>query len=102
MILPIARRLVPAALTALAVSFSISASPPESTQPPETRVEDVVETRGGVEIHDPYRWLEDQNAPETRSWIDSQNRYSDSFFKSLPGREAIAARLSELLKVDTV
>jgi prolyl oligopeptidase len=102
MIFPIARRLVPAALTALAVSFSISAAPPESTPPPETRVEDVVETRGGVEVHDPYRWLEDQNAPETRAWIDTQNRYSDSFFKTLPGREAISARLSELLKVDTV
>ena len=102
MTLSIARKAFPVVLTALAVSFSLRAAEPETGKPPETRVEDAVETRGGVEVHDPYRWLEDQNAPETRAWIDAQNRYSEAFFQSLPGREAIAARLSELLKVDTV
>src|SRR5712692_623039 len=102
MTLSIARKAFPVFLSALAVSFSLRAAEPETGKPPETRVEDAVETRGGVEVHDPYRWLEDQNAPETRAWIETQNRYSDSFFKSLPGREAIAARLGELLKVDTV
>jgi prolyl oligopeptidase len=28
----------------------------------------------GVEIVDPYRWLEDQASPETRAWIEAQNR----------------------------
>src|SRR5215813_14663526 len=95
-------KLIPGTVVALAAVFLSAAPTLENTHPPETRAEDVVETHGGVEVHDPYRWLEDQKSPETRAWIDAQNRYSETFFKSLPGRDSISARLSELLKVDTV
>jgi len=70
--------------------------------PPPTRVEDVKETIHGVTVSDPYRWLEDQNAPETRAWIDAQNACTQSLLKTLPGSEAIAKRLGELIKVDTI
>jgi prolyl oligopeptidase len=70
--------------------------------PPPTRVEDVKETIHGVVVSDPYRWLEDQNSPETRAWIDAQNACTQSLLKTLPGSEAIAKRLGELIKVDTI
>jgi prolyl oligopeptidase len=70
--------------------------------PPPTRVEDVKETINGVAVNDPYRWLEDQNSPETRAWIDAQNACTQSLLKTLPGSEAIAKRLGELIKVDTI
>jgi prolyl oligopeptidase len=70
--------------------------------PPPTRTDSVKETIHGVEITDPYRWLEDQTSPETRAWIDAQNRYTEAALGKLPGRDAIAKRLSELLKVDSV
>jgi prolyl oligopeptidase len=70
--------------------------------PPPTRVEDVKETIHGVVVSDPYRWLEDQNSPETRAWIDAQNACTQSLLKTLPGNEAIAKRLGELIKVDTI
>jgi prolyl oligopeptidase len=69
--------------------------------PPTTRAEGVKETFGSVEVSDPYRWLEDQKAPETRAWIDEQNRYSESFLHALPDRDALKKRVGELLKVDT-
>ena len=40
--------------------------------PPPTRVEVVTDTLHGVVIEDPYRWLEDQEAPETREWIKNE------------------------------
>ncbi|HKS29865.1 MAG TPA: prolyl oligopeptidase family serine peptidase [Pyrinomonadaceae bacterium] len=70
--------------------------------PPKTRAEAVRETIFGVELTDPYRWLEDQTSPETRAWIDEQNRYTDAILEALPGRDRISGRLSELLKIDTI
>jgi len=72
------------------------------SKPPETRRENVVETLHGVQIVDPYRWLEDQESPETRAWIDEQNRYSHSFIDTLPGRDALGRRLTELMKIDRI
>jgi prolyl oligopeptidase len=45
--------------------------------PPDTREEAVVDVLHGVEFTDDYRWLEDQEAPETRAWIDAQNAYAE-------------------------
>src|SRR5205807_541486 len=62
----------------------------------------VTEILHGVTITDPYRWLEDQNSPETRKWIGQQNAYTREVLDQVPGREAIVARMSELLRVDTI
>ena len=70
--------------------------------PPPSRVEDVRETIQGVEVVDPYRWLEDQQSPETRAWIEAQNKYTRSFLDSWPGRAALRQRLTELMRIDTV
>jgi len=61
----------------------------------------VKEVLHGVEVVDPYRWLEDQNAPETRAWIDAQNAYTNSLLGRLPGREQLKQRLAALLKIDS-
>ncbi|MGB9405700.1 MAG: prolyl oligopeptidase family serine peptidase [Candidatus Acidiferrales bacterium] len=68
--------------------------------PPATRVDDVVEDLHGVQVADPYRWLEDQTSPETRAWIDAQDRCTHALLDSLPGRAAIMKRVTELSKVD--
>jgi prolyl oligopeptidase len=74
----------------------------EQKGPPPTRVDNVAETLHGVTIADPYRWLEDQNSPETRAWINAQNEYTASILGSLPFRNQIRDRLTQLLKVDTI
>src|SRR4051794_31205854 len=67
---------------------------------PDKPVEKVKEVLHGVELVDPYRWLEDQNSPRTRAWIASQNEYTQSLLKAFPQRAALARRLEALLKVD--
>ena len=71
-------------------------------QPPKTRTDDVKELIQGVEIADPYRWLEDQQSPETRAWIDAQNKYTQALLDSWPGRAALKRRLTELMKVEDI
>jgi prolyl oligopeptidase len=93
--------LLTAALSLALVGLQ-SAATGGDLRPPKTRTEGVKEPFGSVEISDPYRWLEDQKAPETRAWIDEQNKYSESFLHALPGRDAIRERVAELLKVETI
>jgi len=83
-------------LFAVAAAFAAPLTAPV----PKTRTGDVTETIHGVTIADPYRWLEDQQSPETRAWIDTQNAYTRSVLDALPGRAAISQRLEELLKTD--
>ncbi|MGA8429223.1 MAG: prolyl oligopeptidase family serine peptidase [Candidatus Sulfotelmatobacter sp.] len=70
--------------------------------PPPTPVEPVTEILHGVEITDPYRWLEDQNSPRTRKWLDEQATYTRAYFAAIPDREQIRARVRELLAVKEV
>jgi prolyl oligopeptidase len=72
------------------------------SRPPATRAGDTVDTVQGVAIADPYRWLEDQAAPETRAWIDAENAYTQAVIGTLPGKERIERRLGELIKIDLV
>jgi prolyl oligopeptidase len=70
--------------------------------PPFTPVEPITEVLHGVEITDPYRWLEDQNSPRTRKWIEEQTAYTRAYMDAIPGRESIRKRVEELLAVETV
>ena len=69
---------------------------------PTTRQDNFREVIHGVEIVDPYRWLEDQTSPETRKWIDSQNNYTHSTLDGLRSRPFIQKRLTELMRTDSV
>ena len=69
--------------------------------PPETRKADTVDVLHGVSIPDPYRWLEDQNSPETRAWLKAQMEYTKSFVDAVPQRPAIVKRLTELMRVES-
>jgi prolyl oligopeptidase len=97
-------RPVVALLAALSILASglLWAQTPVYKKPPPTRTDNVKEVLHGVEIVDPYRWLEDQWSPETRAWIEAQNEYTDSILGSLPGREQLERRLSELMKIETI
>ncbi|HVF39923.1 MAG TPA: hypothetical protein VM939_08480, partial [Gemmatimonadaceae bacterium] len=50
----------------------------------------------GTTVADPYRWLEDTNAPETKAWVAAQNRLSESYLATIPERAAIKSRLTQL------
>ena len=67
---------------------------------PASRTDAVADTLHGQALPDPYRWLEDQAAPATRAWIAVQNGFRDSVMALVPGREAISARLRQLMMID--
>ncbi|MFM1768861.1 MAG: hypothetical protein RJA22_1390 [Verrucomicrobiota bacterium] len=80
-------------------------TPPASTasrQPspvlsyPVTARQPLVETLHGIAVPDPYRWLEDDHAAETKAWVQEQNKVTFAYLDAIPERAAIRQRLTRL------
>ncbi|UCG87911.1 MAG: hypothetical protein JSW71_05035, partial [Gemmatimonadota bacterium] len=70
--------------------------------PPETRRAIVVDTIHGIEFEDAFRWLEDQDSPATRRWIDAQNAYADRIVNDTALTDSLRARLRQLMDVEAI
>ncbi|KCV68568.1 prolyl oligopeptidase [Fonticula alba] len=68
--------------------------------PAVRRDEDFVENLHGVEVRDPYRWLEDPHSEETKAFVDAQNIISKKFIESYPSREPFKKRMTELFNFE--
>lgn len=97
--------LAPLALIAVALSISMSTLPraarahaddPKLTYP-ETKRGDVVDDYFGTKVPDPYRWLEDDNAPEVAAWVEAENKVTFGYLNQIPYRQQIKERLTKLL-----
>ena len=55
-----------------------------------------VDTYHGVEVEDPYRWMEDNNSETLKKWIQQENELTFSYLDTIPEREKIKERLTEL------
>lgn len=67
---------------------------------PETKKNDVKDDYHGTVIADPYRWLEDDNAPETKAWIEAQNKVTQDHLAQIPFRAKVKDRLTELFNYE--
>lgn len=80
----------------------VSASEVATDKPPATEKKVVVDHLHGVDIPDPYRWLEDASDPAVKEWVAKENAYTQSVLDRLPGRAEIRERLSALLDIGSV
>ena len=63
---------------------------------PETERTGTVDVLHGIEVPDPYRWLEEIDSEQTQAWIAAQNRLTFDYLSRVPAREQIATRIAEL------
>jgi len=68
----------------------------QTLQYPAARKSDVVDDYHGTRVPDPYRWLEDPDSPESRVWIEAQNRLTAAYLAEIPARSTIRERLTKL------
>ena len=73
---------------------SISAQGPYDY--PKPKKDDQVDDYNGVKVSDPYRWLEATDSPDARAWIDAENKLTADYLNTIPQREKIKERLTEL------
>jgi prolyl oligopeptidase len=67
-----------------------------------TRKSDVVEELHGTRVADPYRWLEEADSAEVRTWTDQQNVHTRKVLDALAGREALRGQVKDLLQIGYV
>ena len=92
-----------AALTAsIAVAAPSPSAAPAAQAPtdalvyPQAKKGAQVDTYHGVQVADPYRWLENLDGADTRAWIEAENKVSGAYLAQIPARDALRKRLTEL------
>lgn len=63
---------------------------------PETKTGEVSEDYFGTMVADPYRWLENDTAADTKEWVIQQNEVTYSYLEKIPFRDAFKKRLEEM------
>lgn len=63
---------------------------------PPTKKVDHADTYFGTRVADPYRWLEEENSPETTAWVEAENKVTFAYLASIPYRDKLKARLETL------
>lgn len=63
---------------------------------PRPRQGDVVDDYFGTKVADPYRWMEDLNAPEVKQWVAAENEVTFAHLDALPERDTLRNRITEL------
>ena len=95
------RRMSPVAfarltLPLIAMPVLLAAQSAAPLQYPAARTVDQVDDYHGLRVADPYRWMEELDAPEVKAWAAAENHVTMEYLSRLPNREAIKARLTTL------
>lgn len=80
----------------VAMCFSANVFAQTKTEYPKTKKVEQIDDYHGTKVSDPYRWLEDDNSAETKSWVDAQNKVTFAYLNQIPQRAALKKRLTEL------
>jgi prolyl oligopeptidase len=83
-------------LTTVITGAAMTGAPAQDLTYPPAHKGDVVDDYHGTTVADPYRWLEDPDAPESRAWIEAENRLTEGYLAQIPARARIRERLTQL------
>jgi prolyl oligopeptidase len=78
------------------ITLIFAADPPTQIKYPLAPTSDQVDDYNGVKVADPYRPLENPDSPESRQWIEAENKITFDFLKTIPERDGIQKRLTEV------
>jgi prolyl oligopeptidase len=82
--------------SAITMIFSASLFAQTKYNYPQTKKVEQIDDYHGTKVADPYRWLEDDNSAETKAWVEAQNKVTNAYLATIPEREALKKRLTEL------
>jgi prolyl oligopeptidase len=71
-------------------------SPAAEFHYPATKHVDQKDDYHGTVVADPFRWLEDDTSPQTKAWVDAENKVTFGYLEKIPERKALKERLTKL------
>lgn len=83
-------------LAFFAMSTAFAAKPDAPKSYPVAPSSDTVDEYFGIKVADPYRPLEDENAPATLKWVAEERALTSCYLSQIPFREEIRKRLTDL------
>ena len=93
--------------TALTAADTTTASTGDATRTethkllyPPARTVEQVDDYFGTKVSDPYRWMEDVDSAELKTWIDAENELTQAYLAQVPVRETMQRRLMELINFE--
>src|SRR3954452_5213526 len=84
---------------ALAVAFATAAGAQQQQGRiayPPSKTTNQADDYHGRKVADPYRWMEDLNAPEVAQWVKAENALTERYLATLPMRDRFRSRITEL------
>ncbi|QDA59825.1 prolyl oligopeptidase family serine peptidase [Hymenobacter jejuensis] len=75
---------------------AVSNAPRLSVEYPKTRKTDHTDDYHGTPVADPYSWLENLDSPETKAWVEAENKVTFGYLEKIPFRDRIRDRLTKI------
>ena len=88
--------IVAAAMVTMGVMGTMSEAQSAAIQYPKARMTGQVDDYFGVKVADPYRWMEEVDSAEVKTWVDAENAVTQEYLRGIPQRAAMKARLMAL------
>jgi prolyl oligopeptidase len=81
---------------AVCLAIAGSATFAQQLNYPVAKKVEQVDVYHGVKVADPYRWLEDDNSPETAKWVEAENKVTFPYLEAIPYRQKMIDRVKQL------
>lgn len=69
---------------------------------PTTKKVNQVDNFFGVNVNDPYRWLEDDLSTDTKNWVETQNKVTFEYLDQIEFRDKLKNQLTELWNYEKI
>jgi prolyl oligopeptidase len=87
----------------MTTNSAVASLSPETTPAltyPTARTVEQADDYFGTTVGDPYRWMEDVDSAELKTWVDAENELTQAYLSQVPSRETMQKRLMELINFE--
>ena len=69
---------------------------------PETKKVEHTDEYFGTKVEDPYRWLEDDMAEDTKDWVQREVAFTNNYLANIPFREELRSQLKDIWNYEKI